>query len=49
VGVCVAGLLLPAALPGGAKSPGRPQHQVAVLKAKGRGLPAENLTLVVAR
>jgi hypothetical protein len=46
VGVCVAGLLLPAALPAGAKSPPNDlKHQVAALKAKVRRLQAENRSL----
>jgi hypothetical protein len=46
VGVCVAGLLLPAALPAGAKSPPNDlKHQVAVLKAKVQRLQTENRSL----
>ncbi len=46
VGVCLAALLLPAALPAGAKSPPKGlRHQVAVLKAQVRRLQAENRTL----
>src|SRR5262245_19301624 len=46
VGACLAALLLPAALPAGAKSPPKgPQHQVAVLRAKVRRLQAENRSL----
>ena len=46
VGACLAALLLPAALPAGAKSPPKGQkHQLAVLKAKVRRLQAENRSL----
>jgi hypothetical protein len=46
VGACLAALLLPAALPAGAKSPPNgPRHRVAVLEAKVKRLQAENRTL----
>ncbi len=49
MGVCAAGLLLPAALPVGAKSPPNGlKHEVAMLKAKVRRLQAENRSLAQA-
>ena len=49
VGACLAALLLPAALPAGAKSPPNGlKHQVGVLKAKVRRLQTENRNLTQA-